>query len=197
LAARGGLPDIESCCPENSQVQNSLLFGILQTATWQCASELQSLPPEAKVTLLYHVAAWALFGMTSCCLRVDEAGNSISSGDMVIEAQFLFISILPQNSARVWLRHQKRARSPTMEAAQADFIFTMDLSVEDMLGLRSRLYLMIRANGPSLETWSSASGKTRTLVWRANFPNPPNVFDIREPEPFVIQSNMRHRIPQR
>ena len=165
----------------------------------RCITETQRLPEEITTTAPYHIQSYAPFSMDFCCVRVDQNNRSVSSGNMVMNAQFLVITQPSEGAFRVWFREPSEwYREPRTEITAR--VYTTDLLASELRELNFRVHFTTPTDRPSLDTWPSAETSTKELVWRAIYQKQNNhraVLHSKSPEPFAIPGNLRYQIPDK
>lgn len=142
----------------------SLRAGYITEAERQLAAEVLemcqvvvlSTPPELHTTLSYLVHKFAIFSTCLCWLRIDEAGNSVCSGNWVVTVRFLFLTSLEDDSTRAWFQHP----------LDPDLLFTMDLSLVELSRLEFRINFQRQQTDEIPYDWVSSVGVKKKLTSR-------------------------------
>jgi hypothetical protein len=112
-----------------------------------CLCEIKKSP--LRRMLSHDLIKFNLYTASPACLRLDEDGYSICTGNMVIGVQFLFVEIILGGAARIWF------------LADQVKLCTMDLSLEELLDLE------VRFNFKKPAVWSSGTGPRKEITYRA------------------------------
>jgi hypothetical protein len=106
-------------------------------------------PQENILFTLFHLAVKA---SQYCQLRVDEAGQSICSGQIVAQVQFWSLELFKPTRARIWFRYKRKRTEPPGES-----IVMIELEADEVSDIFSRMRFLGQGE------WETGSGCPKAI----------------------------------
>ena len=144
---------------QESDKKTVFLIDRLQQVYYSCQKIPMMRSPQEKILFsLFHLAVGA---SQHCHLRVNEAGQSICSGRMVVEVKFCCLGLVEPARARLWFRHEwkrNRFRERVNEQSQESAIVMIKLEADEVLDVLTRIQFL------GQEEWGTSSGQPRVIT---------------------------------
>ena len=148
---------------QDSDKDTVFLIDRLQKVYYSCQKIPTMRSPQEKILFsLFHLSVGT---SQHCHLHVNEAGQSICSGRMVVEVKFCCLGLVEPARARLWFRHKwkrNRFREWVNEQSQESAIVMIELGADEVLNVLTQIRFLGQEEWE--EEWGTTSGQPRAIT---------------------------------